>query len=269
MTAAKTRRLLAIAAVALIGAALAAFAYLRNGMGELQFQGWIEAYFIFVSPDEAGRVETLAVREGDRVDVGAPLFALDADLQRAAVAENEAAVANARITFERAQELLKRSVGSQKVFDDAQSALRTAEARLNSARTRLERRRVASPAAGTIQEVYFRVGEMVQAGRPILSLLPPDNTRVRFFVPQAVLPRVHIGDRIAVTCDGCAGPLYARVNFLSAQAEFTPPVIYSQEERARLVFRVEAIPERAEELRVGQPVSVALQPAVGVSHARK
>ena len=114
-----------------------------------QFQGWVEAYFIFVSPDEAGRVETLSVREGDAVTAGAPLFTLDADLQRAAVAENEAAVANAKVTFERAQELLKRAVGSQKAFDDAEAALRTAEARLNSARTRLERRRVASPAAGT------------------------------------------------------------------------------------------------------------------------
>jgi HlyD family secretion protein len=164
---------------------------------------------------------------------------------------------------------LKKAVGSQKVFDDAQSALRTAEARLNSARTRLERRRVASPVAGTVQEVYFRVGEMVQSGRPIVSLLPPDNTRVRFFVPQAALPKVHIGDRIVVHCDGCANGLGARVSFRSAQAEFTPPVIYSQEERARLVFRVEAIPEHPEEMRVGQPVSVTLQPGAGVSHAGK
>ena len=61
----------------------------------------------------------------------------------------------------------------------------------------------------------------------------------------------------------------ARVDFISAQAEFTPPVIYSQEERARLVFRVEASPEKPEDLRVGQPVSVALLPAPGVSHARR
>ena len=262
-------RLLALSALAAIALFVGAIAYLREEKGRIEFQGWVEAYFIFVSPDEAGRVETLSVREGDAVTVGAPLFALDADLQRAAVAENEAAVVNAKITFERAQELLKKNVGSQKVFDDAEAALRSAEARLNSARTRLERRRVASPVTGTVQEVYFRVGEMVQAGRPIVSLLPPDNTRVRFFVPQAVLPKLHIGDRVAVTCDGCAGMLYARINFLSAQAEFTPPVIYSQEERSRLVFRVEAIPEHAEELRVGQPVSVSLLPAAGVSHARK
>ena len=124
--------------------------------------------------------------------------------------------------------------------------MRTAEARLNSARTRLERRRVVSPVAGTVQEVYFRVGEMVQAGRPIVSLLPPGNVRVRFFVPQAMLPQVHIGDRIAVRLRRLRAAIScARVSFISAQAEFTPPVIYSQEERARLVFRVEALPEQA------------------------
>jgi HlyD family secretion protein len=260
---------LALSAVALIGAAAAVFAYLRNGSSPLEFQGWVEAYFIFISPDEAGRIETLSVREGDKVEPGTPLFALEADLQRAAVAENEAEVANAKLTFARAEELLKRAVGSQKAFDDAQAAMRTAEARLNSSRTRLERRRLASPVSGTVQEVYFRVGETVPAGRPIVSLLPPDNTRVRFFVPQATLPHVRIGDRIAVSCDGCGPDLTARVNFISAQAEFTPPVIYSLEERARLVFRIEAIPERPEELRVGQPVSVSLKSSAGVSHAQR
>jgi HlyD family secretion protein len=169
----------------------------------------------------------------------------------------------------RARELLKKNVGSQKAFDDAEAALRTAEARLNSTKTRLERRRVNSPVTGTIQEVYFRAGEQVPAGRPIVSLLPPDNVRVRFFVAQALLPTVHIGDRVTVRCDGCATDLTARVSFISAQAEFTPPVIYSQEERARMVFRVEATPERPADLRTGQPVSVALQGTPGASHARK
>lgn len=264
-----TRIAAVVAVVAALAVAVGAYFYLRPAPERLAFQGWVEAYLIFVSPDEAGRVEVLSVREGDAVETGAALFTLDADLQRAAVAENEAAVINARQTFDRARELLKKNVGSQKSFDDAEAALRSAEARLNSAKTRLVRRRVNSPATGTIQEVYFRGGEQVPAGRPIVSLLPPDNVRVRFFVPQAKLPAIHIGDKVAVTCDGCASDLVARVSFISAQAEFTPPVIYSQEERARLVFRVEATPERPADLRTGQPVSVALQGAAGESHARK
>ena len=263
------KRLFAVTGLAVVGLALAAFQYWGRERSELEFQGWVEAELIFVSAEEPGRLETLSVREGDRVDVASPLFALDADLQRAAVAENEAAVVNARQTYERAQALLKRAVGSQKSFDDAEATLRSAEARLNSTRTRLERRKVASPVQGSVQEVYFRTGEMVQAGRPIVSLLPPNNTKVRFFVPQATLPSLKIDDRINVTCDGCKTGLLARVSFISAQAEFTPPVIYSREERARLVFRIEARPEQPENLRVGQPVSVTLQPAAGVSHAQK
>jgi HlyD family secretion protein len=265
----KPARLLAASAAVLIVIAIAAFAFLYKPTPRTEFEGWVEAYFVFVGPDEMGRVETLSVREGDNITAGAPLFSVDADLQRAAVAENEAAVANAKVSFDRAKELLKRSVGSQKAYDDAEAALRTADARLNSARTRLDRRRMNSPAAGTVQEIYFREGELVQPGRPIVSLLPPGNTRVRFFVPQETLPKLHIDDRIAVRCDGCADGLVARLSFISAQAEFTPPIIYSQEERARLVFRIEAIPERPQDLRVGQPVSVALQPAAGVSHAQK
>jgi HlyD family secretion protein len=262
-------RVLALGAVAAIGVAVAAYAYSLRGSAPREFQGWIEAYFIFVAPDETGRVETLSVREGGAVSPGSPLFTLDADLQRAAVAENEAAVANARVAFERAKELLKKAVGSQKAFDDAEAALRTAEARLNSARTRLNRRSMSSPVAGTVQEVYFREGEMVQAGRPIVSLLPPENVRVRLFVPQAVLPQVRIGDQVAIACDGCDKGLTARVNFISAQAEFTPPVIYSLEERARLVFRIEATPEQPAKLRVGQPVTVTLQPPLGGTHAQR
>jgi HlyD family secretion protein len=262
-------RVLAVSAVVAAGIGIAAFTYLYRPGPRLSFEGWVEAYFVFVGPDEAGRVETLSVREGDDVKESAPLFAIDADLQRAAVAENEAALANARVTFDRAKELLKRAVGSQKAYDDAEAALRTAQARLNSARTRLDRRRMTSPATGTVQEIYFRVGELVQPGRPIVSILPPGNTRVRFFVPQETLPALHIDDRITIGCDGCAEGLTARISFISAQAEFTPPVIYSQEERARLVFRIEAIPERPKDLRVGQPVTVSLAPPASISHASK
>ena len=259
---------IAIAAAAIAVAGAGFYYYLRTPAEPRAFQGWVEAQLIFVSPDEAGRVEKLAVREGDPIVAGALLFTLDNDLQRAAVAEKEAAVVNARLTYDRAKELLKRSVGSQKTADDAESTLRTAEAKLNSANTKLERRRVISPVTGTIQEIYFRQGEMAQSGRPIVSMLPPGNVRVRFFVPQAALPTIRIGDRVALQCDGCAANLIARVNFISAQAEFTPPVIYSEAERARLVFRIEATPERPQDLRVGQPVSVALQEA-GERHARK
>ena len=220
------------------------------------YQGWVEADLIFVGPDEAGRVETLAVREGDAVTQGAPLFSVDPDLQNADVAMAEASVTNARQAFERAQTLLKTAAGTQRAVDDTEATLRTTEARLASARTRLARRKVASPVAGSVQQIYSRPGEVVPAGRPVVDLLPPSNIKVRFFVPEAVLPRIALGEAVKIRCDGCTSEIPARVTFISRSSEFTPPVIYSQDERSKLVFLIEARTETPGELRVGQPVSV-------------
>jgi HlyD family secretion protein len=222
------------------------------------FQGWVEAELIFVGPDEAGRIETLTVREGDQVERGALLFTVDPDLQLADVAMQEAAVKNAQLAFDRAQQLAKTQAGTQKALDDAEAALRTAQARLNSAQTRLARRKVFSPVTGSVQQIYYRGGELVPAGKPILALLPPGNLKVRFFVNEATLPKLKFGDPVTISCDGCDHPIAAKISFISRASEFTPPVIYSMDERAKLVFLIEARAERPERLRVGQPVSVAL-----------
>ncbi|MGH6771267.1 MAG: HlyD family secretion protein [Xanthobacteraceae bacterium] len=222
------------------------------------FQGWIEANLIFVSPDETGRIETLSVREGDRVALRAQLFTLDDELQRADVAEREAMLKNAQAAYDRAVALRRTNAGTQKALEDAEAAMRTSQARLNSAQTRLARRKIFSPVEGTVQQLYFRAGEMVPAGRPVVALLPPGNLKVRFFVPEAMLPRIALDDIIAIQCDGCTPDLTARISFIARTAEYTPPVIYSMEERNKLVFMVEALPAKPELLRVGQPVSVTL-----------
>jgi HlyD family secretion protein len=222
------------------------------------YQGWIEAELIFVSPDEPGRIETLSVREGDQVALRAPLFTLDSDLQQADVAMQEAQVKNAQQAYDRAQVLLRTASGTQKALEDAEAALRTAQARLNSAQTRLARRRVFSPVEGPVQQIYFRVGEMVPAGRPVVALLPPKNLKARFYVGEAVLPQLKLDDWVIIGCDGCAEGIRAKISFISRGSEFTPPVIYSQEERSKLVFLIEARPEKPELLRVGQPITVTL-----------
>lgn len=245
-----------IAFVLAAGVALAACAK-SNEQG---YQGWVEADLIFVSPDEIGRVETEAVREGDAVGKGAPLFTVDDQLQQASLQMAEASQTNAKQAYERAEALLKTSAGTQKSLDDAQAALRTAEAQVTSAQTRLTRRRVFSPATGTVQQIYYRPGEMVPAGRPVLALLPPGNIKIRFFVPEAALPKIALGQDVTIHCDGCRDDLAAHVTFISRSSEFTPPVIYSVEERSKLVFLIEArmAADRTENLRVGQPVSIKL-----------
>jgi HlyD family secretion protein len=227
------------------------------------YQGWIEADLIFVAPDEIGRVQTLSVREGDTVKKGEPLFTVDDDLQQADLAQVKAALVNAQQTFDRASMLAKTGSGTQKDLDAATATLRDAQARLNSSQTRLSRRQVFSPVSGTVQQVYYRPGEMVPASRPVLAILPPGNLKVRFFIPEPALPSVAYGDRIKVGCDGCAKDLTARISYLAKQSEFTPPVIYSLEERSKLVFLVEALPETPSAFRVGQPVDVTLMPQSG------
>ena len=113
---------------------------------------------------------------------------------------------------------------------------------------------------GVVQQIYYRPGELVPANRPVVSILPPGNIKIRFYVPEGELPKVAVNDRVKVSCDGCADNLVARVSFISRTSEYTPPVIYSQEERAKLVFLIEARPETPEAFRVGQPVSVAVAP---------
>jgi HlyD family secretion protein len=222
-------------------------------------QGWVEAELIFVSPDEQGRVETLKVREGDRVKKGDVLFTVDDDLQKADVVVRNTAVINAQQGFDRAKELLKSSAGTQKNYDDAEAALRQAKANLDWSQTRLMRRNAYSPGDGTVEQVYYRPGETVPAGRPVVAILPPGNLKLRFFAPQAILPTIKYGDIVDVSCDGCEKNLTAKVSFIARSAEYTPPVIYSQEERAKLVFLIEARPEQPDKFRVGQPVTVTLR----------
>ncbi len=230
-----------------------------NGNGG-QYQGWAEGEFIFVGPDENGRMEDLKVRAGDAVKTGDLLFTVDAQLQEADLRVAEAAHAMAKQAYERAQTLAKTGSGSQKTYDEAQAALRQADANERAAKTRLDRRKLNSPVSGAVQQIYFRPGEMVTAGKPAISILPPGNLKVRFFVPQAEIAKIALGDPVKVSCDNCADNIAGKVTFIASSAEYTPPVIYSQEERNKLVFLIEARPEKPQLLRVGQPVSVELLP---------
>jgi HlyD family secretion protein len=251
-------------------AALALIAVLA-GCDERQnpgYQGWVEADMIFVSPDESGRVTKLNVREGDEVRVGMPLYSVDDDLQRADLNQNMATLANAQQSYDRAASLSKTGSGTQANLDSAVSALRVAEARVNTSQTRLARRTGFAPVVGTIQQIYFREGEMVPEKRPVLSIMPPGNMKVRFYVPEPDLPKLAIGDGVRVACDNCAGDLMAKIYFIATQAEYTPPVIYSLDERNKLVYLVQARPVRPDALRVGQPVSVFLNAKTPVADKR-
>jgi HlyD family secretion protein len=142
----------------------------------------------------------------------------------------------------------------------ADADARAAREMLAQSEWRLAQRVVAAPAAGLVHDTYYNAGDWVPAGTPVVSLLPPANVKVRFYVPEPQLARAKPGGEVAVSCDGCPKALVATIDYVSNRAEFTPPVLYSKENRAKLVYLIEARPASAAVgLKPGQPVDVSLR----------
>ena len=131
---------------------------------------------------------------------------------------------------------------------------------LTQADWRLGQRAVSAPTAGRVSDTYYVIGDWVPAGGVVASLLSPSNVKIRFFVPETELGRVRPGLAISFSCDACGNPMTASVTYVSDRAEFTPPVLYSKENRAKLVYMIEAkpAPDVAVRLNAGQPVDVVL-----------
>lgn len=164
----------------------------------------------------------------------------------------------ARVAELDAQLRIARLPARQQEIRAARAAVAAARAALATATWRLAQKTVRAPAAGLVVDTLYRPGEPVPAAAPVVQLLPPGNLKLRFFVPEPALARLRIGDRLAVSCDGCAAGLAATVRYIAPAAEYTPPVIYSREERVRLVFMAEATPDAAAAatLHPGLPVEV-------------
>ena len=171
------------------------------------------------------------------------------DRNQAAVAEAERRINAAKLP------------GRSDMIDAAKANAEAAHHALDEAEKNLGKRQVFAHADGTVEEVYFRPGEEVNAGQAVVALLPPRNLKVRFFVAEPVRAKLQLDQSVTLTCDGCPPDLHAKINFIAREAEFTPPVIFSREQRQKLVFLVEARPEGdATALTAGQPVTVTLGP---------
>jgi HlyD family secretion protein len=249
-------------------------------------QGYGEADYIYLASQESGVLGELYVREGDVVEAGARVFTLDPERLslNAQSANAQAAAASSAIRTAQAQanlaqanyarglELFNRGFYPRARLDSDRAARDTATAQLAQARREasavgassgLARQRVsdlggAAPSGGTIEQIYLRPGEIVTAGQPIAALLTPENMKVRFFAPQALLAELRVGARVQVSCDGCEAPQAATISFIAREPQFTPPVIYSLDQREKLVFLVEARLDAAGPIRPGMPVDVRL-----------
>jgi HlyD family secretion protein len=218
------------------------------------------------------RPEQIAVLRAAQERAQAALDLSRTELQRQQTLYQRGYSAKARLdqaeaSFERDKAALDEAVNQIKAaqlsgrsaeIEAAEAVVRVNEALLRQAETRLAKRHILAPAAARVQDVYYRAGEVVNAGQPVLSLLPPANLRLRFYVPEPLLSTISLGQTVAVTCDSCGEGFQARVSFISSEAEYTPPVIFSEQERAKLVFRVEARPLGADlRLPIGLPITVA------------
>jgi HlyD family secretion protein len=141
----------------------------------------------------------------------------------------------------------------------AQTALVAyAKANVKDAQWALEQTVTQAEQASLVFDTLYNKGEWVASGNPVVVLLPPENLKIRFFIPETALSSVHIGQRVDVACDGCKKPIEAKISYISDKAEYTPPVIYSNETRSQLIFKIEAKPESPDLLTMhpGQPVEV-------------
>ena len=171
---------------------------------------------------------------------------------RGKIAEMEARLAAAKLPARTDQ-----IAAAQMTVDAREQAVRAAQ-------WDVDHRQVVAPAAGVIQDVYYRVGEMPNAGQAVIQLLPPENLKLRLYVGEPELGGYRLGDRLQITCDGCAPGLTAHITFISRDAEFTPPVIYSRETRAKLVYLIELRPDDpAQPWHPGQPIEAERLPAAG------
>lgn len=214
---------------------------------------------------------------------------------RAQLAQARAQAARAETEWQRQKALVDQSFVSQSRLDDATTAraqardrvveleasLRVANlpARVDeraSAQAQVEAAQQAqkqlawreqqkgqtAPSAGLVADTFWRAGEYVPAGQPVVSLLPPAARKARFYVPEAELGQLKIGQAVQLNCDGCGAPIGARISRIATQPEYTPPVIYSNTQRSKLVFLVEALPQAADAVRLhpGQPLDVKPAP---------
>jgi len=288
------------------------------------YQGYFEGEFVYVASPLAGRLETLAVAKGARVEAGAALFTLErsaelsaqreaAEQLRSAQARLEdlkkgsrptelaslaarlgqarAAAELSQLDFTRQQALFKDRTIPQSDYDHARLALEqnvravdeltsqletaglggrtdavaaavadvsAAAAAKERADWNVEQKTQVAPRAGLVYDTLYREGEFVVLGNPVVALLPPENLKVRFFVPEAEFAAIKAGDQVHVGVTGLPAPLEARVSYLSPQPEYTPPILYNRDNRAKLVFMVEAMFDgnAARDLHPGQPADV-------------
>ena len=182
-----------------------------------------------------------SVKANADLDRAEKLYA-DGHISKAALDSAKAVARSARATLQEANAKLTTGELGGRIdqIAAAEAAMKSAEAALAQADWRLSQRDGHATQAGIVEDIYFRAGETVTGGQAIVSVLPPANIKLRFFIPEPQLGSIRLGDHVKITCDGCTENLAGTLRFISSNAEFTPPVIYSEDVKSKLVYMVKA-----------------------------
>jgi len=246
--------------------------------------GYGEGDNAFISAPQPGWVTEMKVERGTIVHRGDLLFVLDDTHEqagrdqavaalvqaKASLVQQQSNLVYARTELRRQNGLARDKAGTPTQLDQAltnyqqsgaqisqlQAQIAQMAASVAAAAYTLSQRAVTAQTDGPVQDIYFREGEYVPASTPVLSILPPANVYVRFFVPESQLSRARLGPRVQISCDGCGAPVDASISFIAKQEEFTPPVIFSIGNREKLVFKLEARAQGGLKINPGQPVDV-------------
>lgn len=283
------RQLLPLAVLVIIAfMAITIFYWSSSQSTNLPILGYIEGRYTYLSSSAAGILQSLNVARGEAVHVGDQLFALEQQPESdqfkqaqqrvkqmlADRAQVQAAIHYSQATLARVRSLSQKNFIDKASLDQAQSTydadlahlndvdaqLRQAQAALLQAQWSQSQKLVVAPVNGIIFDTYYRLGELVPAGKPVVSLLAPENIQAIFFIPETLLGSIHLRDIIKISCDACKPGIKGQISFISPSAEYTPPVIYSSETTSKLVYRVEAdlSPVVAKALHPGQPILIYL-----------
>lgn len=257
----------------LFQALLPAACLLLSGCGgEVAMQGYMEQEPIQMASEYGGEIISLNVMRGQEVKAQQLLFKLDPSPEDEKLSQAKSALEEARASFAisakkalRYQQLVDKKALDTETNDEAQSQVQVDKAQVDAlqaavdnAQWALDQKTVLAPLDGRVLDTYFKPGELVNAGQPVLSLLDPKDLYAVFFVPEPILGTLCMGEVVHIKHDSGSQRTEAHISYISPKAEFTPPVIYSRDNNSTLVFKVEATvaPLNAGHFYFGQPVEV-------------
>lgn len=236
--------------------------------------GYIEGEYTYLSSGVDGTLFNLDVQRGQAVNKDQLLYQLDPQPEQANVAVSnsnigslQAQVNFAKVHLERIKALYAKNATfkedldqAQSTYDDQSQKLSATQSQLIQTEWALQQKTMYAPVNGYVFDTFYRVGEKVAANHPVLAILAPQNIKALFYVPEKILSKIKLGETITFSCDSCANQTHATISYISPQAEYTPPVIYSKDTRYNLVYLIRAsMPENiAQQFHPGQPIDVYL-----------